>query len=123
MGDEMGDDDMMGADAADGGDAPEGREMKESAEEAYLNALKMVKEAQSDGQVNKAVLKKAFETLKKFKTEKAQQGAHMGGGSQHAFDNKAPKQGAPKPKAPAKKMAGPKKGATMGGGTTAAAFK
>ena len=33
---------------------------------------------------NKAVLKKAFETLKKFKTEKAQQGAHMGGGPQHA---------------------------------------
>ena len=123
MGDEMGDDDMMGADAADGGDAPEGREMKESAEEAYLNALKMVKEAQSDGQVNKAVLKKAFETLKKFKTEKAQQGAHMGGGSQHAFDNKKPKQGAPKPKAPAPKSTGPKKGATMGGGTTAAAFK
>ena len=60
-------DDFEGSDAADGDDAPEGREMKESAEEAYLNALKMVKEAQQDGKVNKAVLKQAFETLKKFK--------------------------------------------------------
>tara|TARA_B100000927_G_C16460368_1_gene467618 strand:+ start:418 stop:1389 length:972 start_codon:yes stop_codon:yes gene_type:complete len=120
MGDEMPDmDDLEGADAG-----AEGREMKESAETAYLNALKTIKEAQVEGKVNKNVLKKAFESLKKFKvSEKAQQGAHMGGGSQHAFDNKKPKQGAPKPKAPAPKSSGPKKGATMGGGTTSAAFK
>ena len=112
-------DDLEGADAG-----AEGREMKESAETAYLNALKTIKEAQVEGKVNKEVLKKAFESLKKFKvSEKAQQGAHMGGGSQHAFDNKKPKQGAPKPKAPAPKSTGPKKGATMGGGTTSAAFK
>ncbi len=112
-------DDLEGADAG-----AEGREMKESAETAYLNALKTIKEAQVEGKVNKEVLKKAFESLKKFKvSEKAQQGAHMGGGSQHAFDNKKPKQGAPKPKAPAPKSSGPKKGATMGGGTTSAAFK
>lgn len=122
MGDEMPDmgDDIEGADAG-----AEGREMKESAETVYLNALKTIKEAQVEGKVNKAVLKKAFESLKKFKvSEKSQQGATMGGGSQHAFDNKSPKQApsAPKPKAPAKK-AGPKKGATMGGGTTSAAFK
>ena len=36
-----------------------------------------IKEAQVEGKVNKAVLKKAFETLKKFKTEKAQQGANI----------------------------------------------
>lgn len=67
MGDEMpgmdmGDDDIEGADAG-----AEGREMKETAETAYLNALKTIKEAQVEGKVNKAVLKKAFESLKAYK--------------------------------------------------------
>ena len=55
-------DDLEGADAG-----AEGREMKESAETAYLNALKTIKEAQVEGKVNKAVLKKAFESLKAYK--------------------------------------------------------
>ena len=59
---DMGDDDLEGADAG-----AEGREMKESAETAYLNALKTIKEAHVEGKVNKAVLKKAFESLKAYK--------------------------------------------------------
>jgi hypothetical protein len=55
-------DDLEGADAG-----AEGREMKETAETAYLNALKTIKEAQVEGKVNKAVLKKAFESLKQYK--------------------------------------------------------
>ena len=66
MGDEMPDmdmgDDIEGADAG-----AEGREMKETAETAYLNALKTIKEAQVEGKLKKAVLKKAFESLKAYK--------------------------------------------------------
>ena len=66
MGDEMPDmdmgDDIEGADAG-----AEGREMKETAETAYPNALKTIKEAQVEGKVNKAVSKKAFESLKAYK--------------------------------------------------------
>lgn len=56
-------DDFGGADAADDAGL-DGREMKEA---NYLSALKMVKEAQVDGKVNKEVLKKAFETIKAHK--------------------------------------------------------
>lgn len=56
-------DDFEGADAADDAGL-DGREMKEA---NYLSALKMVKEAQVDGKVNKEVLKKAFETIKAHK--------------------------------------------------------
>lgn len=60
----MGDmeDDFAGADAAADDSDVDGREMKE---DAYLKALKMVKEAQNNGQVNKDVLKQAFAVLKK----------------------------------------------------------
>ena len=61
---DMGGDDIEGADAG-----AEGREMKETAETAYLNALKTIKEAQVEGKVNKNVLKKAFESLKAYKVE------------------------------------------------------
>ena len=55
-------DDFEGADAAADDNDADGREMKE---DAYLAALKMVKEAQSNGQINKDVLKQAFSVLKK----------------------------------------------------------
>ena len=55
-------DDIEGADAG-----AEGREMKETAETAYPNAPQTIKEAQVEGKVNKAVLKKAFESLKAYK--------------------------------------------------------
>lgn len=55
-------DDFEGADAAADDSDADGREMKE---DAYLKALKMVKEAQSNGQINKDVLKQAFAVLKK----------------------------------------------------------
>jgi len=57
---EMGDD-FEGADAADEMSDEDGREMKE---DAYLAALRMIKEAQQDGKVSKDLLKKAFGTLK-----------------------------------------------------------
>lgn len=56
------DDEFAGADVADMDSDGEGREMKE---DAYLTALKMVKEAQSEGKVSKDVLKQAFAVLKK----------------------------------------------------------
>lgn len=55
-------DDFEGADAAADDSDADGREMKE---DAYLTALKLVKEAQSNGQINKDVLKQAFAVLKK----------------------------------------------------------
>jgi len=55
-------DDFEGTDAADADTDVDGREMKE---DSYLNALRMVKEAQADGKVNKEVLKQAFAALKK----------------------------------------------------------
>jgi len=55
-------DDFEGADAASAETDEDGREMKE---DAYLNALRMVKEAQADGKVNSAILKQAFAALKK----------------------------------------------------------
>lgn len=55
-------DDFEGTDAADADTDIDGREMKE---DSYLNALRMVKEAQADGKVNKEVLKQAFAALKK----------------------------------------------------------
>ena len=60
---EMGDmgDDFEGADAAEEMSDEDGREMKE---DAYLAALRMIKEAQQDGKVSKDLLKKAFGTLK-----------------------------------------------------------
>ena len=61
-------DEFGGADAADAMVDDTGREMKE---DAYLKALKMVKEAQVEGKVNKDVLKKAFESLKSLKKEDA----------------------------------------------------
>jgi len=61
-------DEFGGADAADAMVDDTGREMKE---DAYLKALKMVKEAQVEGKVNKDVLKKAFESLKAYKAEDA----------------------------------------------------
>jgi len=67
--DDMGDaemappaDDFAGADAADMDTDGDGREMKE---DAYLSAMRMVKEAQSEGKVSAAVLKQAFAHLKK----------------------------------------------------------
>ena len=63
MGDEeMPADDFEGADAADASFDDTGREMKE---DAYLAAMRMIKEAQSEGKVNKDVLKAAFAHLKK----------------------------------------------------------
>ena len=55
-------DDFEGTDAADADTDIDGREMKE---DSYLNALRMVKEAQADGKINKEVLKQAFAALKK----------------------------------------------------------
>jgi hypothetical protein len=54
-------DEFGGADAAADIDDGE-REMKE---DAYLAALKMVKEAQKDGMVSKDVLKQAFSLMRK----------------------------------------------------------
>jgi hypothetical protein len=59
---EPAEDDFEGADAASAETDVDGREMKE---DSYLNALRMVKEAQADGKVNKEVLKQAFAALKK----------------------------------------------------------
>jgi hypothetical protein len=57
-------DEFGGADAAD--DSVDGeREMKEEVEDAYLKALKMVKEAQKDGMVSKDVLKQAYSLMRK----------------------------------------------------------
>ena len=55
-------DDFEGADAASAETDEDGREMKE---DAYLSALRLVKEAQANGMVNKQVLKQAFAALKK----------------------------------------------------------
>ena len=56
------DDEFAGADAAADDSDADGREMKE---DAYLAALKIVKEAQNAGQISKDVLKQAFAVLKK----------------------------------------------------------
>jgi hypothetical protein len=66
MGDDLGDmeapeDEFGGADAADATVDASGREMKE---DAYLAAMRMVKEAQQDGKVSKDLLKQAFARLK-----------------------------------------------------------
>ena len=54
--------------------------------------LQTIKEAQVEGKVNKEVLKKASQNTKKFKvSEKAQQGAHMGGGLNMLLITKKPK--------------------------------
>ena len=58
---EMGDE-FAGDDSADMDTDIDGREMKE---DAYLSALKMVKEQQSEGKVSPEVLKQAFSLLKK----------------------------------------------------------
>tara|TARA_B100001057_G_scaffold113666_1_gene111961 strand:- start:1503 stop:2261 length:759 start_codon:yes stop_codon:yes gene_type:complete len=58
-------DDFEGADAASAETDAEGREMKEESVDPYLKAIKMVKEAQSEGKVSKDVLKKAFAELKR----------------------------------------------------------
>lgn len=55
------DDEFAGADTASMETDIEGREMKE---DAYLNALRMIKEAQSDGKVSSAMLQKAFNVMK-----------------------------------------------------------
>ena len=56
------DDEFAGADAAADDSDADGREMKE---DAYLAALKIVKEAQNARQISKDVLKQAFAVLKK----------------------------------------------------------
>ena len=58
-------DDFEGADAASAETDADGREMKEESVDPYLKAIKMVKEAQSEGKVSKDVLKKAFAELKR----------------------------------------------------------
>lgn len=58
-------DDFEGVDAASAESDAEGREMKEESIDPYLKAIKMVKEAQSEGKVSKDVLKKAFAELKR----------------------------------------------------------
>lgn len=55
-------DDFEGADAADASFDDTGREMKE---DAYITAMRMVKEAQSNGQISASILKQAFAELKK----------------------------------------------------------
>jgi|15BtaG_2_1085339.scaffolds.fasta_scaffold00262_19 hypothetical protein len=55
-------DDFEGADAADSSFDDTGREMKE---DAYLAAMRIVKEAQSEGKVSTTILKQAFAHLKK----------------------------------------------------------
>lgn len=102
-------DDFEGADAADEMTDADGREMKET---VYLNAIKMVKEAQKEGKVNKDVLQQAFESLKMLKptpkvAKENTKGAFAGGGN--SVDGKAP--AAPK-KAPVAKPA--KSGASAG---------
>ena len=68
MGDELGgdetepEDEFGGADAASADVDATGRAMKE---DAYLAAMRMVKEAQQDGKVSKSLLKQAFARLKK----------------------------------------------------------
>lgn len=54
-------DEFAGADAASADMDVDGREMKE---DAYLAAVRMIKEAQKDGMVSKDILKRAFATLK-----------------------------------------------------------
>jgi hypothetical protein len=66
MGDDFTDDepemdDFAGVDAASGAENPIGREMKE---DKYITAMRMVKEAQEDGKISKALLKQAFATLR-----------------------------------------------------------
>jgi hypothetical protein len=55
-------DDFAGADAASIETDGSGREMKE---DAYLHAIKMVKEAQNNGKISPAILKRAFAAMKK----------------------------------------------------------
>jgi hypothetical protein len=59
--DESGMDDFEGTAAASGAENPIGREMKE---DKYITAMRMVKEAQEDGKISKALLKQAFATLR-----------------------------------------------------------
>lgn len=54
-------DDFEGADAADDMTDDTGREMKE---DAYMSALKMIKEAQNNGKVSSALLQKAFAVIR-----------------------------------------------------------
>ena len=55
-------DEFQGADAEDEMNADDGeREMKEEAEDPYLAAIKKVKEAKEAGNINKDVVKKAYE--------------------------------------------------------------
>ena len=67
MGDELGgddlgmDDEFGGADAGDAMSDDLGREMKE---DAYMSALKMIKEAQNNGKVNASILQKAFRVMR-----------------------------------------------------------
>ena len=56
------DDEFGGADAADMDSDIDGREMKE---DAYLSAVRTIKEAQAEGKVSPAILKQAFAQLKK----------------------------------------------------------
>ena len=58
-------DDFEGVDAASAESDAEGREMKEESVDPYLKAIKMVKEAQSEGKISKDVLKQAFAELKR----------------------------------------------------------
>ena len=55
------DDDFGGADAMDADSDMDGREMKE---DAYLAAVRTIKEAQAEGKVSPAILKQAFAQLK-----------------------------------------------------------
>lgn len=55
------DDEFAGADAADELSDETGREMKE---DAYMSALKMIKEAQNNGKVNASILQKAFKVIR-----------------------------------------------------------
>lgn len=61
VGVDMGDE-FAGADAASIETDGSGREMKE---DSYLKAIRMVKEAQSNGQISSALLKQAFNAMKK----------------------------------------------------------
>lgn len=56
------DDDFGGADAAEVDTDMDGREMKE---DAYLAAVRTIKEAQAEGKVSPSILKQAFAQLKK----------------------------------------------------------
>ena len=58
-------DDFEGVDASSAESDAEGREMKEESVDPYLKAIKMVKEAQSEGKVSKDVHKRAFAELKR----------------------------------------------------------